>query len=188
MDKTSMIFHTWWLQHQDFICNCGTRINDKDTAYVHYLDECFRIQANEPSTAPLLKKEPLHQFYMKQRSDGCDVLNIVQKVDSLTNPQEGGCMVKKSSQVMHPNHYTRGKGKIEVIEAIEDWELTFSEANVVKYVVRAPLKDKLLDLQKGKRYLVRLIALEKQRQHLDLTLEEEDVLHKCNSLEEEDDE
>lgn len=60
--------------------------------------------------------------------------------------------------VNHPSHYTRGG--IEVLDAIEAWELDYHLANVVKYVARAGHKDpaKLLeDLQKARFYLDRRI-------------------------------
>ena len=58
--------------------------------------------------------------------------------------------------VNHPQHYTFGK--IEVIDAIEDWRLGFHEGNVVKYVARAKHKGhELEDLRKGAWYLNRRI-------------------------------
>lgn len=59
--------------------------------------------------------------------------------------------------VNHPLHYNTGK--IEVIDAIEDWQLGFHEGNVVKYVARAKHKrNELEDLKKAKWYLDRRIA------------------------------
>ena len=56
----------------------------------------------------------------------------------------------------HPNHYNQGK--IEVIEAIEDWGLGFNDGNVIKYISRAKHKGKPLeDLKKAKWYLEREI-------------------------------
>ena len=66
--------------------------------------------------------------------------------------------------VNHPAHYTMGK--IEVIDAIEDWKLGFHEGNVVKYVARAkhkgekagdPAKE-IEDLKKARWYLDRAIS------------------------------
>lgn len=60
--------------------------------------------------------------------------------------------------INHPVHYCTGK--IEVIEAIEDWGLNFHRGNVVKYVARAGKKDpdKIIeDLQKAAWYLNREI-------------------------------
>lgn len=60
--------------------------------------------------------------------------------------------------VNHPEHYT--KGKIEVIEFIEDQDLEYHESNVVKYVARAKHKGKRIeDLKKALWYLDRKIRL-----------------------------
>lgn len=66
----------------------------------------------------------------------------------------------KHDPVNHPSHYTMGK--IEVIDAIEDWGLGFHDGNVIKYVARHRHKGKALeDLKKARWYLDRLIeALE----------------------------
>lgn len=58
--------------------------------------------------------------------------------------------------VNHPPHYNAGK--IEVIDAIEDWQLNFHLGNVVKYVARAEHKGtKAEDLKKALWYLEREI-------------------------------
>jgi hypothetical protein len=60
------------------------------------------------------------------------------------------------SAVNHPSHYNAGK--IEVIDAIEDWNLGFHLGNVVKYVARADRKGKPVeDLRKAAWYLNRKI-------------------------------
>lgn len=60
------------------------------------------------------------------------------------------------SNVNHPKHYNTGK--IEVIDAIEDWQLGFCDGNVIKYVSRHRHKGKPIeDLKKAKWYLERLI-------------------------------
>jgi hypothetical protein len=62
-----------------------------------------------------------------------------------------------SDLINHPPHYNQGK--IEVIDAIEDWGLDFHEANIVKYIARAKHKgDELENLQKALWYLNRLIG------------------------------
>ena len=59
--------------------------------------------------------------------------------------------------VNHPSHYNQGK--IEVIDAIEDWDLNFCEGNVIKYAARHRHKSEPLeDLKKAKWYLDRLIS------------------------------
>lgn len=65
-----------------------------------------------------------------------------------------------SNQVEHPSHYN--SGKIEVIEALEDWKLDFHSANAVKYVARAGRKNpdkEIEDLEKAVWYLKRKIEL-----------------------------
>lgn len=59
--------------------------------------------------------------------------------------------------VNHPPHYTFSS--VEVIDALEAWQLGYHEACVVKYVVRAKHKDdELTDLKKAAWYLARRIA------------------------------
>lgn len=58
--------------------------------------------------------------------------------------------------INHPEHYN--KGAIEAISIIEDWDLSFSVGNVIKYMLRAPHKgEELEDLEKAKWYLERHI-------------------------------
>jgi hypothetical protein len=60
------------------------------------------------------------------------------------------------SNVNHPKHYNTGK--IEVIDAIEEWNLGFCDGNVIKYVARHKHKgNPIEDLKKAKWYLERLI-------------------------------
>jgi hypothetical protein len=61
-----------------------------------------------------------------------------------------------ADEVNHPTHYKIGG--LEVIDAIEAWELGFHLGNVVKYIVRAKHKgDELKDLRKARWYLDRYI-------------------------------
>lgn len=65
--------------------------------------------------------------------------------------------------INHPSHYA--SGKIEVIEAIEDWGLGFHLGNVTKYVARAGKKDSaktIQDLEKAIWYLRRKIEILKE--------------------------
>lgn len=66
---------------------------------------------------------------------------------------------KARATVAHPAHYN--KGKIEVIDFIEDQKLDFDAGNVVKYICRYDMKGGLEDLQKARFYLDRLIAQQK---------------------------
>lgn len=55
---------------------------------------------------------------------------------------------KNEDVINHPSHYTRGK--IEVIDFIEDQQLPYHLGNVIKYIARAGYKgDKLEDLKKS---------------------------------------
>ena len=60
--------------------------------------------------------------------------------------------------VNHPKHYN--VGKIEVIDAIRDWDLDFCLGNVIKYVMRWRYKGGLEDLHKAQEYLNILIKNE----------------------------
>ena len=64
-------------------------------------------------------------------------------------------------QVNHPSHYQQG---IEPIEVIESWDLNFNLGNVIKYTLRAPYKENMIqDLEKAKWYLEReIIRLKKE--------------------------
>ena len=65
-----------------------------------------------------------------------------------------------SDPISHPPHYTFSH--VEVIDAIEAWELGYHLGNVVKYVARAAHKGRRLeDLQKAQWYLQR--EIERQR-------------------------
>ena len=58
--------------------------------------------------------------------------------------------------VNHPKHYN--PGTIEVIDAIEDWQLDFNEGNIIKYVVRAKRKNnRKQDLEKALWYIQRML-------------------------------
>ena len=59
------------------------------------------------------------------------------------------------SHVDHPAHYN--KGKIEVIDFIEDQRLNFSLGNVIKYTCRWDTKNGIEDLKKALWYLIREI-------------------------------
>jgi len=76
--------------------------------------------------------------------------------DSIGSRCGNGCDSMSKEKVNHPSHYNQGK--IEVIDAIEDWDLNFCEGNVIKYVARHRHKaEPLEDLKKAKWYLERLI-------------------------------
>lgn len=60
----------------------------------------------------------------------------------------------QDDNVNSPTHYNIGK--IEVIEAIEDWKLNFNLGNAIKYIARCEHKEnKKQDLEKAKWYIER---------------------------------
>lgn len=71
---------------------------------------------------------------------------------------------KQKESVNHPDHYN--SGRIEVISAIEDWELGFSLGNAIKYIARAGKKSKetyIQDLEKALWYVAREIQRAKEQ-------------------------
>lgn len=71
----------------------------------------------------------------------------------------------QNDPVNHPSHYCLGG--IEVLDAIEAWELPYHLGNVVKYIARAGKKNSstyLQDLQKAQFYLNRFISQLKDKQ------------------------
>lgn len=67
---------------------------------------------------------------------------------------------KKPLEGIRPRYYRNGK--IEVWDFIEDQQLGFLAGNVVKYLCRASLKGGVVDLEKARTYLDKLIAVEKE--------------------------
>ena len=81
-----------------------------------------------------------------------------------------------SDLINHPQHYTRGR--IEVIDFIEDKELNFNLGNVVKYVARSGHKKSsgksmeakaLEDLKKARWYIDREIMIREKGMNKDAT-------------------
>jgi hypothetical protein len=80
-------------------------------------------------------------------------------------------MMNEYDAVKNPKHYA--SGKIQPIEAIEDWKLDFCLGNAVKYIARAGKKDpnkEIEDLEKAKWYIERRISeLKTERYTVKLT-------------------
>ena len=73
-------------------------------------------------------------------------------------------MVNEADKVNHPSHYN--SGTIEVIEAIEDWKMSYHRGNAIKYIARAGRKDpakEIEDLEKAVWYLNREIEVSKAK-------------------------
>lgn len=122
---------------------CGTTfIHKKEKAqgrWSKYCPECLPKYSKVPKKKEVAV-EPVEQ-------------TIIEKVEPEVKTVE---LPKKEDVINHPSHYTRGK--IEVIDFIEDQQLPYHLGNVIKYVARAGYKgDKLEDLKKARWYLDRYI-------------------------------
>lgn len=121
---------------------CGTTfIHKKEKAqgrWPKYCPECLPKYSKVPK-----KKEEIAQ-------------TIVEKIAQTIGEPEVKAVPKNEDVINHPSHYTRGK--IEVIDFIEDQQLPYHLGNVIKYIARAGHKgDKLEDLKKARWYLDRYI-------------------------------
>lgn len=116
---------------------CGTTfIHTKEKAQGRWPKYC-------PECLPKYSKVPKKK----------EVQAIVEKVEPEVKTVE---LPKQEDVINHPSHYTRGK--IEVIDFIEDQQLPYHLGNVIKYIARAGHKgDKLEDLKKARWYLDRYI-------------------------------
>lgn len=86
-------------------------------------------------------------------------------------------MNEQKEHVNHPSHYTFGK--IEVIDVIDDWDLTFCVGNTIKYIARAGKKDGstlLQDLKKAVWYLQHEINHGSKHRHHITTIELKNVI------------
>ena len=83
-----------------------------------------------------------------------------QKDDTVENKKgckkcgkEKACKPKKE-KVNSPDHYNTGR--VEVIDAIEDWNLGFNDGNAIKYIARHQHKgESIQDIEKAIWYLKR---------------------------------
>lgn len=62
--------------------------------------------------------------------------------------------------VEHPRHYTFGG--VEVIDAIEAWDMPYHLGNAIKYIARHEHKGGIEDLKKARWYLTRYIGLKEK--------------------------
>lgn len=134
---------------------CGTTfIHKKEKAqgrWPKYCPECLPKYSKVPK-----KKEvdvTLANMAAKRKEVAVTLANMV--ANTLEEP-EVKVVELKEDVINHPSHYTRGK--IEVIDFIEDQQLPYHLGNVIKYIARAGHKgDKLEDLKKARWYLDRYI-------------------------------
>jgi hypothetical protein len=112
-------------------------------------NSCFYAQ-NEKHLSPCNACEGYNKFVNR---------NIyINQPDTITIRQwdNEDAFTESKDVVNSPAHYT--KGKFEVIDVIEDWDLNFRLANTVKYIARHKHKGKPLeDLKKALWYLQREI-------------------------------
>ncbi len=93
---------------------------------------------------------------------GCTSLEVIE--DGLCNT----CLSTKADndEINWPKHYNTGK--IQPIDAIEDWKLDFRLANAVKYIARHEHKGKSKsDLEKAIWYIQRFIDKELTKEDKD---------------------
>lgn len=119
---------------------CGTTfIHKKEKAQGRWPKYC-------PECLPKYSKVP-------KKKEVVDVTLANRIAKTLGEPE---VKVVEEDVINHPSHYTRGK--IEVIDFIEDQQLPYHLGNVIKYIARAGHKgDKLEDLKKARWYLDRYI-------------------------------
>lgn len=115
-----------------------------------YCPECL------PKYSKVPKKKvdaTLANMAAKRKEVAVTLANMV--ANTLEEPEVKVVELKEDG-INHPSHYTRGK--IEVIDFIEDQQLPYHLGNVIKYIARAGYKgDKLEDLKKARWYLDRYI-------------------------------
>ena len=127
-----------------------------NTTFVHTKE---KAQGRWPKYCP--ECLPKHSKVPKKK----EVQTIAEEVVKTIEESEAKTieLPKKEDVINHHSHYTRGK--IEVIDFIEDQQLPYHLGNVIKYIARAGYKgDKLEDLKKARWYLDRYINKEMQHE------------------------
>ena len=141
------------------------RCGDTFTVKTHedYCPECLPKYSKVPKKKVPKKKEvdvTLENMAAKREEVDVTLANMIAK--TLEEPE---VKVVEEDVINHPSHYTRGK--IEVIDFIEDQQLPYHLGNVIKYIARAGYKgDKLEDLKKARWYLDRYINEVMQHERL----------------------
>lgn len=129
---------------------CGaTFIHKKEKAqgrWPKYCPECLPKYSKVPK-----KKEEVEPGKNTEETHIEDSKKLTVYTPTIKRVDEQGIRIEHDA-VNHPSHYTRGK--IEVIDFIEDQQLPYHLGNVIKYIARAGYKgDKLEDLKKSKMVL-----------------------------------
>ena len=112
---------------------CRDLLNKPKKKTADVKDKVIAVKKKDVVVPVISKKEPAESYI---NADSVSDLYPVNEINDRVN------------MVNHPSHYN--KGKIEVIDFIEDQGLSFHLGNVIKYVARAGSKgDKLEDLKKS---------------------------------------
>lgn len=120
---------------------CRDLLNKPKKKPVDVKDKAIAVK-KEDVVAPVISKKETTASYIN--------------ADSVSDLYPVNEIKDRDNMIDHPSHYN--KGKIEVIDFIEDQGLSFHLGNVIKYVARAGSKgDKLEDLKKAQWYLDRYI-------------------------------
>ena len=153
--------------HEDYCPDCekvmtppGAGISKELTCegcWATFIHKKEKAQGRWPKYSKVPKKKEvdvtLANMAAKRKEVAVTLANMV--ANTLEEP-EVKVVELKEDVINHPSHYTRGK--IEVIDFIEDQQLPYHLGNVIKYIARAGYKgDKLEDLKKARWYLDRYI-------------------------------
>jgi hypothetical protein len=104
------------------------------------------------------EEESKYQEFTKDAVSFSDLVKKTQFLISELEIEKAPKPSADSSAVHHPSHYN--SGSIEVIDAIEEWDLGFCLGNAIKYIARAGKKNKqkeVEDLEKSIWYIKRHI-------------------------------
>ena len=129
---------------------------DKPTGrWPKYCPKCFPKYAKVPKKKEEVVETEEGLGKNTEETHLVDVKTLTAYTPTIKRVDEQGVRIEHDA-VNHPSHYTRGK--IEVIDFIEDQQLPYHLGNVIKYIARAGYKgDKLEDLKKARWYLDRYI-------------------------------
>lgn len=138
---------------------CGTTfIHKKEKAqgrWPKYCPECLPKYSKVPKKEEEVVKTEEEPSKNTEETHIEDSKKVTVYTPTIKRADEQGIRIEHDA-VNHPSHYTRGK--IEVIDFIEDQQLPYHLGNVIKYIARAGYKgDKLEDLKKARWYLERYI-------------------------------
>lgn len=185
IEVTNTSYHWWktgdvhlvYASNHDWPCDEPSDIDvELDGANTHYrlygqekyilINEC-RIRGNTESDWDFLVNNPSGPIIPPDGTylvGGPIYTRCEAKANTLSSTkivvQKMANQKQKFDNVHHPAHYTRGK--IEVIEFIEDQQFEFHEAQIIKYVARAGFKNpatRIEDLEKAMWYLQRKIEI-----------------------------